>query len=82
MKDKISLRWTHNDLEAAKSTFGGGRETPEFTYCGAPINADFELTYENLVPFVTETLDQAAEVEAVGLSVKLIEIKNGKVKVW
>jgi hypothetical protein len=78
----MSLRWVKNDIEGAKFAFGGGRNTAEFTYLGAPITADFELTYENLAPFVSEVLDQAAPLEGAGLALKLVEIKNGKVKVW
>ena len=69
----IPLRWIKNDVANAKIAFGPGRvETPELTYLGAPIHADFELSYESLAPYVTEVLDQAAPLEGSG----------GKVKVW
>lgn len=76
------LRWVKNDSAAAECFFGGGRSTPEFTYQGAPISADFELTYANLAPYVTDILDQAAEIEAMGKRVTLIGIQNGKATVW
>lgn len=78
----ISLRWIKNDVENAKIAFGPGRFSPEFTYLGAPIQADFELTYENLAPYVTEVLDQAGPLEGSGLTIGLVEIKLGVVKVW
>ena len=49
---------------------------------GAPINADFELSYESLAPYVTKVLDLAAPLEGAGLIIKLVEIKGGEVKVW
>lgn len=70
-----------NDAKTAENVFGGGRTTPEFTYLGAPIHTDFPLTYEALAPYVTNTLDQAAVIEATGFRVVLVEIKNGKVVV-
>lgn len=78
----IPLRWVKNDAESAEKAFGPGRVTPAFTYLGAPIQADFELTYANLAPYVTEVLDQAAPLEGAGVGIKLVEIKNGQVKVW
>jgi len=78
----IPLRWIQNDVAGAVLTFGGGRSTPEFTYLGAPIQADFEVSYENLAPYVTSVLDQAGPLEDAGLPVKLVEIKLGVVKVW
>lgn len=81
-KCDIPLRWIKNDIVGAKYAFGEGRVTSEFTYLGAKINADFELTYENLAPYVSEVLDLAAPIEGAGVSVKLVEIKGGKVRVW
>lgn len=78
----IPLRWVQNNIEGAKFAFGAGRTTPELTYRGAPIRADFPLSYEALAPFVTEVLDQAAPLEGAGIDVKLVEIQNGVVKVW
>lgn len=75
-------RWVKNDVEGARFAFGGGRATPEFTYLGAPIQADFELSYEALAPYVTPVLDRAAALEGAGLVVRLVEIQAGKVKVW
>lgn len=60
----------------------GGELRPELTYCGAPIRADFELSYEALAPYVTEVLDKAAALEGAGAEVALVEIRGGKVKVW
>lgn len=79
MKKHIPLRWVENNVEGAKYAFGGS--TPELTYSGAPIHADFELNYENLAPYVREVLDQAAPIEAAGLPVKLVEIRAGMIKV-
>ena len=76
------LRWVKDNVEGAKFAFGGGRRSPEYTYLGAPINADFQLTYENLAPYVTKVLDLAAPLEGAGLTIKLVEIKGGVVKVW
>ena len=81
-KCSIPLRWIGNDLKGAVFAFGGGRASPELTYLGAPIQADFEISYENLAPYVTSVLDQAALLEGAGLPVKLVEIKLGAVKVW
>lgn len=80
--DDIPLRWVKDNIEGAKFAFGGGPTTPELTYCGAPINADFELSYENLAPYVTKVLNLAAPLEGAGLIIKLVEIKGGEVKVW
>lgn len=86
MKHNIPpLRWINNDLAGAEFAFRndpGYGPLPFHFYSGAPIHADFELTLDNLAPFVTEVLDQAAVIEAAGLEVKLVEIKDGKVKVW
>ncbi len=81
-KDSVRLRWVKNDVKAAQAVFGGGKTTPELTYLGAPILADFALSYESLAPYVTAVLDLAAPLEGAGLSIKLVEIKNGVVKVW
>jgi hypothetical protein len=59
-----------------------GKTHIEFTYLGTPINADFELSYESLAPYVTKVLDLAAPLEGAGLTVRLVEIKGGIVKVW
>ncbi len=77
----IPLRW-FNAREYAEFAFGGGCVTPPLTYFGAPIDADFELSLESLTPYATEVLDQAAPLEGAGITVKLVEIKGGKVKVW
>jgi hypothetical protein len=74
--ETIPLRWIKDDIEGAKFTF------VNLTYLGAPINVDFELSYENLAPYVTKVLDLAALLEGAGLTVKLVEIKGGVVKVW
>ena len=58
----IPLRWIHNDIESARKVFG-----PGLTYLGAPIQADFKLSYEALAPYVTEVLDLAAPLEGAGL---------------
>jgi hypothetical protein len=42
---EIALRWVENDAEGAKSFFGGGRVTPEYTYLGAPILASRTKTW-------------------------------------
>ena len=76
------LRWVKNDVTGARFAFGGGSTSPELTYQGAPINADFELSYESLAPYVTQVLDLAAPLEGAGLTIKLVEIKGGEVKVW
>jgi hypothetical protein len=68
-------------LKAAKAVFGAGRNTPELTYLGAPIVTDFELTYENLIPYTAEVLRQSAPIEGCGEYVSRVEIKNGIVKV-
>jgi hypothetical protein len=78
----IPLRWITNDVRGAEFAFGGGRQTPAFTYLGAAIHADFELTYENLAPYVTRVLDLAAPLEGAGLTIRLVEIKNGAVRVF
>ena len=78
----IPLRWIKNDVEGAKFAFGAGRVSPALTYLGAPIDADFPLSFENLAPYVTAVLDQAAPLEGAGLRIRLVEIKGGKVKVW
>jgi hypothetical protein len=70
------LRWVKDDVEGAKFAF------INLTYLGAPIIADFELSYENLAPYVTKVLDLAAPLEGAGVTVKLVEIKGGVVKVW
>ena len=78
----IPLQWVNNDVKGAEFAFGGGRNTPAFTYLGAAIHADFELTFENLAPYVTRVLDLAASLEGTGLSICLVEIKNGVVRVF
>lgn len=76
----IPLRWTKNDQEGAKFAFR--EEGGNWFYLVAPIQADFKLSYEALAPYVAQVLDLAAPLEGAGLIVKLVEIKNGKVKVW
>lgn len=76
----IPLRWIKNDIEGAKFAFGTVGTSP--SYLGAPIHADFELSYENLAPYVTQVLDLTAPLEGAGLIIKLVEIKDGVVKVW
>lgn len=78
----MELRWVKNNVEGAKFAFGPGRFTPELTYFGAPIFSDFELSYETLAPYVTKVLDLAAPLEGADLQIRLVEIKNGIVKVW
>jgi hypothetical protein len=78
----VRLKWVHNNVEGARFAFGAGRATPEFTYLGAQIHADFELSYEALAPYVTRVLDLAAPLEGAGLTIKLVEIKGRVVKVW
>lgn len=68
-------------IKYAKMVFGGGRNSSEFTYLGVPLEVDFELTYENLAPFVVEVLDQAALIEGKGLYITKIQIKDKQVKV-
>ena len=80
-KEIIPLKWIKNNLEGSKFAFGS-HGCPELTYLGAPINADFELSFEALAPYVTQVLDQAAPLEGAGITIKLVEIKNGVVKVW
>lgn len=78
MTEHVPLRWVKNDVDGAKYAFGPGRVTPEFTYLGAPIKADFDLTYENLAPYVTEVLDLAEPFEGM---VGRVEIRGGKVNI-
>jgi hypothetical protein len=80
--DVIPLRWVEDTEKWAKLVFGGGITKRELTYLGATIHADFELSYESLAPYVTKVLDLAAPLEGAGLTIKLIEIKGGEVKVW
>lgn len=77
----IPLRWVKNDLEGAEFAFGPGRESPALTYLGAPIEADFELSYDSLAPYVTRVLNLAADLEGVGRDVQRVEIKDGRVRV-
>ena len=70
-----------NTVYAAKQVFGGGRVSPELTYLGVQIEADFEITYENLAPYVRRVLDLAAPIEGVYGFVHSIKIKNGVVEV-
>ncbi len=76
----VPLRWIKNDIEGAKFAFR--EERGRWFYLVAPVTADFPLSYETLAPFVQQVLDLAAPLEGAGLIVKLVEIKNGKVKVW
>ncbi len=78
----MELRWVGNDVRGAQFAFGAGRDSPELTYRGASISADFPLSYEALAPYVSEVLDQAAALEGAGLVVRLVEIQKGTVKVW
>jgi hypothetical protein len=80
--EPIALRWVGNTFEGAVLAFGPGRSSPELTYLGAPILADFALSYESLAPYVTAVLDQASALEGADLSVRLVEIRAGKVRVW
>jgi hypothetical protein len=76
----IPLRWIKNDVERARFAFRerGGH----FFYLTAPVHADFPLSFDSLAPYVSQVLDLAAPLEGAGLTVKLVEIKGGKVKVW
>lgn len=75
------LRWVQNDLKGADFTFNQ-KEDGRWYYLSAPINADFPLSLESLVPYVTQVLDLAAPLEGTGMCVALVEIKGGKVKVF
>ncbi len=77
----IPLRWVKDDIDDAKFAFRDNGQG-SYTYLGAPINADFELSYESLAPYVTKVLDLAAPLEGCGLMIRLVEIKNSNVKVW
>jgi hypothetical protein len=76
----IPLRWIKDDIEGAKFAFR--QQGSLFFYLNAPVHADFPLSFESLAPYVTRVLDLAAPLEGAGLFVKLVEIKNGKVRVW
>lgn len=77
----IPLRWIGDNIDGSKFAFTDkGRGS--FTYLGAPINADFELSYENLATYITKILDQAATLEGCGLIIRLVDIKNNIVKVY
>ena len=78
----IALRWIKDNPECAMKVFRPGRNTPELTYLGAPIEADFELSYANLAPHVTQVLDLAAPIEGAGGAVELVVIKERTVKVF
>lgn len=73
---------TGGDHDLPCATCGGTGEPSGLTYLGAPILADFELSYEALAPYVCRVLDLAAPLEGAGLSVKLVEIEGGSVRVW
>jgi hypothetical protein len=77
----IPLRWVKDNIDGAKFAFRD-KGQGSFTYLGAPISADFELSYESLAPYVTKVLDLAAPLEGCGLMIRLVEIKNNIVKVW
>ena len=62
-----------NTVYAAKQVFGGGRVSSELTYLGVPIEADFEITYENLAPYVRRVLDLAAPIEGCGNLVQSVK---------
>jgi hypothetical protein len=76
----IPLLWIKNDLEGARFAFR--QEEDLFFYLGAPVQADFPLSYETLAPYVIQVLDLAAPIEGAGIDIKLVEIKGGKAKVW
>jgi hypothetical protein len=77
--DDVVLRM--NTVDGAHLVFGEGRSSPPLTYLGAPIDADFELSFEALAPYVVKVLDLAAPYEGGGHVVKRVEIKNGEVRV-
>jgi hypothetical protein len=68
------------DVEGAKFAFKTS-DDGGMTYLGAPVEADFPLSYESLAPYVAEVLDQAAPIEGAGLGIHSVQIKNGQVKV-
>lgn len=70
-----------NTPKSAEVVFGGGRVSLPLTYLGAPIQADFELSFEALAPYVTHVLDMVAPIEGSGRRVTLVTIKNGVVTV-
>ena len=53
---------------------------PTWTFLDTPIEADFELTPENIAPYTVQILDKMAEIEKDGL-VSKITVVNGSIQV-
>ena len=53
---------------------------PTWTFLDAPIEADFELSPENIAPYAVQILDKMAEIERDS-SVSKITIVNGSIHV-
>ena len=80
MINPIPLKWIKNDAQGVNFAFN--QKGIHWFYLDAPITADFNINQDSLKPFVTEILNLAAPLEGLGLSVKLVEIKSGQVKVF
>ena len=80
MLDAIPLRFVKNNITGSRFAFNNNGNS--FYYLNATIYADFKLSYESLAQYTTKVLDLASLLEGAGLTVKLVEIKNGNVKVW
>lgn len=82
----IPLGWLKADIDSARIVLnreGGQLRSPSGWYVGnTPITADFELSYESFAPFLVDVLDAMAPIEAAGLCPALVEIRNGKIRVF
>ncbi len=76
----IPLRWVGDNAKGAEFAFK--IENGRCFYLEAPVQVDFEPTFENLAPYVTKVLNLAAPIEGSGGFVSLVEIKGEVVKVW
>jgi len=54
---------------------------PTWTFLNTPIEADFELTPENIAPYAVQILDKMAEIERDS-SVSKITVVNGSIQVF
>ena len=74
----LEKRKYNNTIEAAKLVFK--EKNGIWTYeCDEPIEADFELSYESLAPYVTRIIDGASEWYYGGIEFDAVVIRDGHV---
>jgi hypothetical protein len=72
----------NNTIEGAKLTFKVDKKDGKIKFGGYnTIDADFEVTFESLIPYVRATIDAADPWDGDGIGFDAIVIRNGQVSI-